>query len=117
MSESAPLPSSPPATTCGSCVACAQLGQPKMPPPASRLLLGPHSQQRANGSDGLVSAALRFHDKDDDGEQGRHVTADHDVQAGDLLLSERPAVAVLLQERVHTHCFQCFRRFVAPRPL
>ncbi|XP_026278286.1 SET and MYND domain-containing protein 4-like [Frankliniella occidentalis] len=90
----------------------AQIGQPKAPPAPGRLLRGPHPRQRAHGR-GLVSAALRFHEALDE-EVGRHVTTDDDVKAGDLLLTERPAVAVLLQERALTHCFECFRRLRAP---
>ncbi|KAJ1520536.1 hypothetical protein ONE63_003655 [Megalurothrips usitatus] len=91
----------------------AQAGEPKAPPPASRLLQGPHRRQRAHGGAGLVSAALAFQQApEEDG--GRHVTAAGDIKAGDLLLTEQPAVAVLLQERVHTHCFQCMRRLRAP---
>ncbi|KAE8747180.1 hypothetical protein FOCC_FOCC006178 [Frankliniella occidentalis] len=92
----------------------AQIGQPKAPPAPGRLLRGPHPRQRAHGR-GLVSAALRFHEALDE-EVGRHVTTDDDVKAGDLLLTERPAVAVLLQERALTHCFECFRRYCSGGP-
>ncbi|XP_071450764.1 SET and MYND domain-containing protein 4-like [Hetaerina americana] len=50
------------------------------------------------------------------GALGRQAEAKAHVSAGDVLVSEKPWAAVLLREKVSTHCYQCFKPLLAPLP-
>ncbi|XP_046398326.1 SET and MYND domain-containing protein 4-like [Ischnura elegans] len=61
------------------------------------------------GASQLLSFARR-------GAVGRQAEAKAPISAGDILVSEKPWVFVLLREKAPTHCYQCAKPLLAPVP-
>lgn len=60
-----------------------------------------------------VSAAVHFRKND---QLGRYAEAKRRIAVGSTILIEKPYSAVLLEENAGTHCFHCFKRFLAAIP-
>lgn len=50
------------------------------------------------------------------GSRGRHLLAQHKINAGDVLIVEKPYAAILLPDSSLTHCHNCFVKVSSPFP-
>ncbi|XP_053601074.1 SET and MYND domain-containing protein 4 [Plodia interpunctella] len=88
-------------------------GNPKDPEPLKSI---PPKAKLPGRHNKLYPAASEAIQIDKDEARGRFATATRDVQAGEILLVERPYSAVLLGEFSKTHCQNCFVKCPIPLP-
>lgn len=80
-------------------------GNPKDPEPLKKVPPKPKLTGKANPDYPAASAAIRI-DKDDT--RGRFAVATRDIQAGEIVLVEKPFSGMLLSEYSKTHCQNCY---------
>lgn len=80
-------------------------GNPKDPEPLRKVPPKAKLTGKANVEYPSLSVAVNI---DYDDVRGRFATANRDIQAGEVLLVEKPYSGVLLAEYAKTHCQNCF---------
>lgn len=80
-------------------------GNPKDPEPLIKVPPKPKVTGKHNTKYPAASEAIQI---DIDEVRGRFATATRDIEAGEILLVEKPHSGVLLGEYSKTHCQNCF---------
>lgn len=80
-------------------------GNPNDPEPIKKSLPKPKLQGKHNPEYPAASDAIKI---DEDEVRGRFATATRDVEAGEIVVVEKPHSGVLLEEYSKTHCHHCF---------
>lgn len=80
---------------------------PKDPEPLKKVPPKPKLTSKANVKYPAASEAVEI---DIDEEKGRYAKASRDIEAGEVVLVEKPYSGVLLAEYAKTHCYHCFIR-------
>ncbi|KAJ0180971.1 hypothetical protein K1T71_003056 [Dendrolimus kikuchii] len=88
-------------------------GNPKDPEPLIKTPPKPKLPGKQNAKYPAASEAIQI---DSDEERGRFATANMDIEAGEILLVEKPHSGVLLGEYSKTHCQNCFIKCPIPLP-
>ncbi|XP_046968882.1 SET and MYND domain-containing protein 4 [Vanessa cardui] len=88
-------------------------GNPKDPEPLKKTPPKPKLPGKQNSQYPAASDAIQI---DYDNDKGRFATASKDIQAGEILLVEKPHSGVLLGEFCKTHCQNCFMKCPIPIP-
>lgn len=82
-------------------------GNPKDPEPLKKTPPKPKLPGKNNPQYPAASEAIQI---DQDEVRGRFATATRDIEAGEMLLVEKPHSGVLLGEYSKTHCQNCFMK-------
>ncbi|KAL0896024.1 hypothetical protein ABMA27_012009 [Loxostege sticticalis] len=88
-------------------------GNPKDPEPLKKTPPKPKLPGKNNPQYPAASEAIQI---DQDDVRGRFATATRDIEAGEMLLVEKPHSGVLLGEYSKTHCQNCFMKCPIPHP-
>ncbi|XP_026323810.1 SET and MYND domain-containing protein 4 [Hyposmocoma kahamanoa] len=88
-------------------------GNPKDPESTKKIPPKPKLPGKHNSQYPAASEAIQI---DQDEIRGRFATATRDIEAGEILLIERPHSGVLLGEYTKTHCQNCFIKCPIPLP-